>query len=239
MLPWAPQFLMCSDPRNALVRMLHFSPRTSGEPETLSVFAGLIDDARVFVDVGANQGLFTLVAAARNPDLRVFAFEPNPNVHELLLDNLAANHLMERVTVSALAVSDEPGTVEFRIPESRYAAVAAIDAVSRSRSGTLIEVATVRLDDLLGGEAVDVVKVDVEGAESMVLRGAQQTLRRTRAAVILEVLEPHDYAGAERVLRDLDYDFFHLTPAGPVPVSSLVPDPDRVYRNYLCLPREE
>ena len=236
--PWAPQFLMHSDPRNVLVRMLHFFPRAGGgEPETFSVFVGLIDHARVFVDVGANQGLFTLIAAARNPDLRVYAFEPNPNANALLRTHIAVNDWMDRVNVSSLVVSDQPGVVDFRVPESPYAAVGAIDAVSRARSGTVVELEAVRLDDVVGDQDVDVIKVDVEGAESLVIRGAEQTLRRTRAAVILEVLEPYDYAGAERLLRDLDYDFFHLTPAGPVPAPSLVPDVDRVYRNYLCLPR--
>jgi len=239
-LPWAPRFLMRSDPRNLLVRMLYFFPLTGGdEPETFSVFADLIDDARVFVDVGANQGLFTLVAAARNPKVRIYAFEPNPNVNALLVDNVAVNDWTDRVTVSCQAVSDRPGMVEFRVPESPYAAVGAIVAVSRSRTGTVIEVPAVRLDDLLGDEEVDVVKIDVEGAESLVIQGAEQTLRRTRAAVILEVLEPYDYAGAERLLRELAYDFYHLTPAGPVAAPSLVPDLNRAHRNYLCLPRGE
>lgn len=129
--------------------MLHFFPRTGGEePETFSVFFGLIDTAHVFVDVGANQGLFTLIAAARNPDLRVYAFEPNPNVNALLRDNIAVNHWTDRVTVSSSAVSDIAGTVDFRVPESPYAAVGAIDTVSRSRRGSVVELQAVRLDNV-------------------------------------------------------------------------------------------
>ena len=235
-LPWAPPFLMCSGPRNALVRALYFSPRQGDEPETLAVFVDLIGNARVFVDVGANQGLFTLVATAINPEVRVHAFEPNPSVNGLLRANIAANRLMDRVTVSPQVVSDQAGVVEFRVPESPYSAAGAMSAVSLSPGGAVVGLPAVRLDDVLGDEQLDVLKIDDEGAEARVIRGARKTLRRTRPVVILEVLEPHDNAGAERLLRDLGYEFYHLTADGPVRSHALVPDLKREYRNYLCLP---
>jgi FkbM family methyltransferase len=237
--PWTSPFLMRSDARNMLVRRLYFGTDDFEESETFAVFVELIDEADVFVDVGANQGIFTLVGATRNSQLRIFSFEPNPNVHALLRTNVAINDLTNRVTVRSDAVSDRPGEVAFHVPPSPFSAIGALaDVAFRDDDGITTTVPAVRLDDVLATEDVDVIKIDVEGAEARVIEGAQALLRRTRPAIIMEVLEPHDYARAERLLRDLGYRFFHLTAAGPLPTEGFVPDTSRTYRNYLCLPAE-
>jgi FkbM family methyltransferase len=237
-LPWSPPFLMRSDPRNALVRRLYFSPEGCDEPETFAVFVDLIDKAEVFIDVGANQGLFTLIATARNPELRVHAFEPNPNVTKLIRGHVSANNLENRVTVYSDVVADQTGEIEFRVPRSPNAGNGALAVLSGlcDADADTVSCPAVRLDDVLASEWVDVIKIDVEGAEGRVIEGAQQTLRRTKAVIVLEVLEPHDYAYAERLLSDLGYHFYHLSGAGPVASQAFVPDLNREYRNYLCLP---
>jgi FkbM family methyltransferase len=231
-----PEFEMESAPQNLVVRRLFFSGEEGEEPETLRAFAELVDRARWFVDVGANQGIFTLMGATRNPELRVLAFEPNPRLHDLLRTNLALNQLADRVELSRAAVSDAPGTVQFEVPDSPFATHGRLASLGAD-AATTVEAEAVRLDDVVGSRPVDLIKIDVEGAESLVLEGARATLDRWHPSLIIEVLEGRDNAGVDDLLRSLHYDFFWLTGDGPLPREGLVPDPTRRERNYLCLPR--
>ncbi|MBI2921475.1 MAG: FkbM family methyltransferase [Planctomycetes bacterium] len=137
-----------------------------------------------FVDVGANIGYYTLLAAALvGPSGAVEAFEPGQPALDRLRENIALNRLFN-VRVHALALSDTPGSARFltgRDTTNRLAASA--DAASPSSS-----VPAARLDDLLSGQPCALGKIDVEGAELRVLQGAEGMLSRANPPVwILEV----------------------------------------------------
>jgi FkbM family methyltransferase len=142
----------------------------------------------IFIDVGANGGIYTLIAAKRvGPEGRVIAFEPDPRNVALLRENIALNKLTN-VTVVAKAVSSAEGTGSLAI--SRDGAMNSL--AKTTHGGQQIEkwetVETTTLDQALreaGVSRVDVIKIDVEGAERMVLEGARETLANNRDAVIL------------------------------------------------------
>jgi FkbM family methyltransferase len=181
----------------------------------------------VAVDVGANIGLFTLALAKRvEPDGAVWAFEPDPANRALLQENVAANGLGDLVTVSELALTDATGQLFFQPSPT--------DASASHLAPGGIRVEAVRLDDL-DIEHVDVMKIDVEGAECSVLRGAAETLSNSRPALLLECAERNlSRAGSslgelEDLLRELRYEY--LDPDG----SSRKQLPTNA--NVLCLPR--
>jgi FkbM family methyltransferase len=129
--------------------------------------------ARCIVDLGANWGAFTLYAAGRAPGARIFSIEPHPQEHPRLLRNLAANGLDGRVTVWRLAVAAEGGTrwmdADPAHPSpSRGIHPAAIDAPPPAS----VPVQAVTLAEILdraraeaGVQRIDLVKMDIEGAE--------------------------------------------------------------------------
>lgn len=230
-----PEFSMESTPLNVVVRQLYFDGQDAQEPETLRPFSRLVDDVEVFVDVGANQGIFTLLAATRNPRLRVLAFEPNPQVFAVLESNVARNHLADRVELSRRALSNEGGIVQFELPVHPFAAHGQLTAVGSLDDASSVDCEAACLDDVVGSHRVDLVKIDVEGAEALVLEGARRTLTRWHPLLIIEVLDGSN-EGVEAMLRDLDYTFYWLTRRGAVRRERLVPDPERRERNYLCVP---
>jgi len=153
--------------------------RFDSEKGELTDLLGEIEDGDVFFDVGANTGLYTLFAAKRCSTAAVVAFEPYPpNVH-LLKRDIKRNGL-ENVSVRSEALSDSAGTVEFAQPEQEDVGYGSgsIDAGSGNSDST-VEVAANSGDELILNDEIptpNVIKIDVEGAEPLVVEGMKNAL---------------------------------------------------------------
>jgi len=135
---------------------------------------------RVAVDVGANVGIFTLEFAGLGFG-EVHAFEPVPDTFSRLVDNVTANGLSNGVRANCVALGDCEGTIRMR-HDSRSPATS-----FACKDGDL-EVACTTLDRYAketGLERIDLLKIDVEGYEAHVLRGASVLLRERRIGVII------------------------------------------------------
>jgi FkbM family methyltransferase len=143
----------------------------------------------VVYDIGANYGLFGWQAIGPvGPEGRVVLFEPNPVVAERLRDNLVANDVAN-ATVVEKAVSDREGTAELLAPVGRQSGLATVDPTGQARPGwRRCVVATVSVDEFArqSGLWPSVLKLDVEGHELSVLRGAEGTLAQCHPVVLLE-----------------------------------------------------
>jgi FkbM family methyltransferase len=149
--------------------------------ELRRVVLPLLRAGDLVVDVGANFGLWSVLAARRG--CRVVAVEPVPPTRALLARNAARNGLVDQIEIAAVAVSDAPGQLEIAVPhgESGQASVSPDPADSLERHA--VEATT--LDALLGERAVRFLKIDVEGHELAVLRGAERLLRGGQVEYVL------------------------------------------------------
>lgn len=181
----------------------------SFEPNEFALLDALLEPGMVFVDGGANEGVYSLVAAQRvGSSGRVLAFEPSPREHERLLANLRLNRLDNVVTWQA-ALDERPGTATLALADFGHEGQNTIgDVVANPRVQTagLISVEATTLDRAVaeaGVTRVDVIKLDVEGYEPAVLRGASQTLKRFAPVLQLELeeqaLATHGFSKAELV----------------------------------------
>lgn len=150
--------------------------RASMEAYMSKLFLDAIRPNSVVLDVGACVGYYTLLAAKRGA--KVFAFEPDANVFKFLVENIRQNNLSERVVAVSSAVSSTTGTTTFFIND---------DPVLNSffaNSGAvkhIVEVNTTTIDEFIDKRTtLDVVKIDIEGAELGALAGMQQTLARSK-----------------------------------------------------------
>lgn len=173
------------------------------------------------LDVGANVGYMTnLLAFRAGPGGRVFSFEPHPVVGAALARNLAGLARQPGaapVTLFPVAVSDTSGDGRLVDPTG-FDANAGIARLAFDGEPGGAAVRTVRLDDILGGETAEVVKVDVEGHEAAVFRGAEKALAEKRLRhLVFEEHGPPD-APAFRLLAGHGYAVFQLgwRFAGPV-----------------------
>lgn len=180
------------------------------DPFLLRMAAEQVRPGMTVWDVGANVGLFAFAAAfAAGPSGRVLAVEADGWLAELVGRSAReAPASYAPVEVRAVAVSDVPGMVSFCIAE-RGRAGNHLEAVpgSTQTGGTreVRQVPAVTLDSLLDGSIPQIVKIDVEGAELLCLRGAGRLLREVRPVLICEVAEENaDEAGA--ILRRHGYE---------------------------------
>jgi FkbM family methyltransferase len=155
-------------------------------PEEYNAFRAAVRPGATVLDVGANVGAYTLLFARwAGPTGRVVAFEPAPDAAAGLRRHIELNELSATVDVQQCAVSYSVGTARFACTEASGA-----NAIVVGESGTdAIEVATVTLDAFCsrGRVVPDVIKIDVEGAELDVLKGARQVLAFGGLQVFLEL----------------------------------------------------
>ena len=150
----------------------------------------------VFLDVGANQGELTLVAARRARRGRVVAFEPVPQWHERLAANVALNRFTN-VTLVRAGVSDHEGEAEMFTSLDTSAQSSFNEGLSSfqkagPRDTSVGRFPLVTLDAWAAREGLarlDLLKVDVEGSERAVLAGGSATLERFRPMLLLELNE--------------------------------------------------
>ena len=142
------------------------------EVESMAFAAHLLRPGDLFVDIGANAGVYTVLAAAVAGS-RVIAAEPVTVSSETLVRNVALNGIGDRVNVRRVAVG--ASTTRKRVTSDRDATNRLLgDDESYAGASETAEVVT--LDDLVGGESPKLVKIDVEGGEYDVLQGASATL---------------------------------------------------------------
>ena len=137
-------------------------------------------DDRMIVDVGAHAGLFSAFALERAPTARALLVEPNPALRPIIESNLGAARHWELATA---AISDAVGETMFhRSAKTQESSL--IKSTIRSGSEPMT-VPTTTLDELCARfAAVDVLKIDVQGAEHLVLVGGRATLPKVRTLLI-------------------------------------------------------
>jgi FkbM family methyltransferase len=166
------------------------------EPGVYSFFKKVVRPGMIVADVGANVGLYTLLAARLlQGDGRIHSFEPTPAVHQILRNNVQLNGFLDDGVVSLheLAVSDSSGRVRFygNRSDSTHNSLYSSEAVPQDE----YEVSTTTIDEVFGSQArLDFIKVDVEGAEPAVFRGMQQTLKRNPHIAIVAEFAPRHIA---------------------------------------------
>jgi FkbM family methyltransferase len=228
--------------RDIMGRRLYWTGLATIEPESTRAFCRLARGAAGVLDIGANTGLYSLLACAADPAVRVMAFEPVPRTAEHLTRQLRINGFDRRAEVVCQAVSDRPGSARFTLParEDRFNDFPEIGTLETAKfSGeehTAIEVPVTTVDLRTEGFPCDLVKIDVESSQDKVLAGMARTLAEHRPAVLIECNPDDPYSAAERLLGAAGYVFYRFAAGRPVRSPNLTPDPSgRSTNNFLAV----
>ncbi len=200
----------------------------------------------VFLDIGANTGFYSLVAALAGAT-GIRAFEPVPFIADLLEANIGHTLLddRQRISVQREALSDQEGEASLHMPDQGHGLIetsASLDPSFRRHHSDVFPVSVTTLDRHLERSPLPpqhqlVLKIDVENCEDRVLRGGEASIARLRPLIVAEILPGADLAFYEAFLSRQRYRHFALkAPSELVSMERI--EPSLQFRDHLLLPLE-
>ena len=189
--PWLEGLSVYAYPGNETSRAIFVTGNY--EPNEFFLLSEVIRPGMIFVDAGANMGLYTLFAARKvGENGTVLAIEPSTRECTRLLKNVEINSL-SNVRLVRDAVSDSCSDVDLLIAQDEWSGHNTLGAFAYDTPLAVREtVRSDRLDDIVlqeGLSHVDIIKLDIEGAEFRALKGAAETLERFQPLLLLELAD--------------------------------------------------
>ncbi len=163
------------------------------EPETIEWIKGFYPNS-IFIDVGANIGAYSLYAASLYPEMKIFSFEPLKPNHQSLLENIILNQFGNIIPLNQ-AVSDHEGEELFLIKDYQPGSSGSQLMRPLTEEGEPFTplgeqiVKCITIDDFVEriGHHVSYLKIDINGQEWQVLKGAEKTIRRSIRSLQIEL----------------------------------------------------
>ena len=215
------------------------------EEEVLTLLLKHVSGKQSFIDVGANLGWFSCILGKLQPQLEIHSFEMDVLNFAELEKNTALNNLMQ-VHLHMKAVADKAGLLKYHRKTKKPRADFALSTHPEEIPGhKLMEVEAIALDDFFDEQGItpDVIKIDIEGAEALALKGLQRTLSKTKPTLFLEV-HPHNFQIFDTSMEEI---FGYLFAAGyrlqeipedgdpQNPVLKEISSPDQIDYNGILL----
>jgi FkbM family methyltransferase len=216
------------------------------EPNEMYAIAGILKAGMCVVDAGANEGLFTIVAARIVGEAgTVHAFEPSPREQGRLRANLAVNRLTN-VKVHPVALGRASGKATLSVAKESHSGHNTLGSFMypNAEQKESVEIDVVTLDQVASEQnltRLDLLKLDVEGSEAAVLRGAREVLRRLRPIVVAEAQDAslHQMGSSTAELLELLRSYGYVIDVfGPTGRPEPLVDDGVTSLNLLCLPAE-
>jgi FkbM family methyltransferase len=209
------------------------------EKRSMAVFMELCKHSRVILDIGANTGVYSLVAKAVNPDSKVYSFEPMKRVFNKLVANTQINNF--DIACKEVAVSSYDGEAQmFDLPSSEhtYGGTVNKNLYSPDLAVVPLVVQAKKLSTIIKEEnlsRVDLIKIDVESHEPEVLQGMGEYLKLMKPTILLEIWNDEIGRRVEELLQGLDYLFFSTDEVTPFRQENHIgnPRPNSGSWNYL------
>jgi FkbM family methyltransferase len=245
-MQWIEQLQVELHPNDYLSRAVYISGLY--EPPTMLALQRLLAPGGVFIDIGANAGLFSMVASRwLGASGRVYSFEPSAREYRRLIRHLELNAL-ENITTMQKAIGRSEGSARLRVAAfpnaglNTVGAAFAYEGVAIERFETVVMTTLDRFAREAALQRIDAIKLDIEGAEPAALAGARDVLKRFRPALIVEMSSRALASSGARstdiidALVDANYRLHRIEPDGHLTfvMPSSVPDDE----NIVALPLE-
>ncbi|MCU0443821.1 MAG: FkbM family methyltransferase [Microscillaceae bacterium] len=194
----------------------------SWEKESLKIWLKLCQNAQTIVDIGANTGIYALIAKTINPKAQVYAFEPHPMFFDMLAKNIKLNHF--DIVAIAKAVSDSEGSILIE------------DYSGKSASITIPSTTLDSFVEKYGLRQIDLIKIDVETHEPEVMAGFAKYLAQFRPTLLIEILNEDVAKKVYQAVQNLGYLYFNIDEKNSIRQTLSLEKSD--YYNYLlCSPK--
>lgn len=238
-LPNSKKLYIKTEVNDYIVSMLYWKGiGNSFENDTIKLSIKLLKYTDTFFDIGANIGLYALIAAIDNPHRKVYAFEPVPRIFNYLKRNAEINKL-HNLQIDSSAITNYDGYITLYIPSGAIPRDASTLKGFREAS-EVISVQASTIDSFVAMNnisRVDMMKIDTEATEHMVLEGAKKTLKRDEPIIICEVLKGRTEKSLHSVLDSLGYKYFWISSEGLIEKGQIEGDNNNM--NYLFLTKKK
>jgi len=210
------------------------------EKVSVGLWKKLVKNSNTIFDIGANTGVFALIAKAVNPAAQVYAFEPITRIYSKLYKNIQLNNF--DIKSFSVAISDKDGKAEIMdIPseENVYSLSLNNEHNHKSDNQVKVEIDIITLDTFIEQnniKNIDLLKIDVESHEGAVMAGFAKHLPIFKPTFLIEILWDHVGESVQKSLTGLDYLYFHIDENGEVlKVDNITRRGDN-YNYLLCQP---
>ncbi len=217
--------------------------------EYTSIFERLARKVDLFIDIGANTGYYSILAAAVNEKISVYSFEPAQGSSHYLKKNIAINQFGNNIKAHDIALSDKESEVEFyEVQNAKYpylthnlGGVGSLKKESNSkRTSTIVK--TLPLDKFVERESVqkiELIKIDTEGTENLILNGGHQTILLFKPIIICETLFNRIEKELEIIMRSHGYEFYNHLDQKLYRVNTLIREKDNGVRDCFFVHPEK
>lgn len=172
------------------VRSVPFSVLADGyyEPFQSDILLELGKNSERFLDIGANMGFYSLALAIENPNLSVISFEPQPDVYQIMIENIELNGLQERIKLFNMGLGHQVEELTMYIPSFTGTGGASFRNLHEDEGEAREIKIPVEPLDAIETNLVDLIKIDVEGFELNVISGAYGLITQHRPTIMAELL---------------------------------------------------
>ncbi len=207
------------------------------EKASLALWIELCSSSDTIFDIGANTGIYSLIAKAVRPSSTVFAFEPIPQIYKQLQTNVRLNNY--DIHGYNVAVSNRDGVQKIFNGTAGHTYTASLNR-GFDQNSIELDVHTIKLSSFIREEhisAVDAMKIDVETHEVEVLQGMEELLESMKPALLIEILTSELGGRVEELLDGKGYNYYAIDEVtGPAKVDNLR---GGLSRNFLiCTPQK-
>lgn len=152
----------------------------------LDIFEGLAKTSNTFLDVGANIGMYSVIASLKNSKISCYAFEPVKENYKLTAKNVEINSLTNNIEIIKKAVSDKDGTAFIFLSKSS----SGMHSLTVQHAGERRQIDTVKVDTFCEEKGLkpDLIKVDVEGHEPSAFAGMVKMIKKSKPTILMEFL---------------------------------------------------
>lgn len=181
------------------------------EKVSLSIWAELCENSNTIFDVGANTGVYALLAKTINPGAKIFAFEPVDRVYSKLIANNKLNHYDVKCFKKAVSNFDGKAIIYDKQTEHTLSVTVNKDTSDNKENSIPTAIKTIRLDTFINSEGlskIDLLKVDVETHEVEALEGFGGYLKKHEPTFIIEILNDKIAKGIEALISEINYEYY-------------------------------
>ena len=184
--------------------------------EELKIIKFLIKELKeddIFYDIGANLGFYTILAQEFITNGEIHSFEPNPKIFKILKKNCKLD-IFKNTYLNQIALSDKIGEIDFYDREiARHSGGSSLIKHGHFKKYKIIKVKTIKLDDYIfayNHKSPTIIKIDVEGGEPFVLKGAINLIEKYNPIIIMEFLPDNLHYEAVNILLNKKYKAYRI-----------------------------